>query len=374
MPLSAPEYIRTLVPYVPGKPIEETQREFKIRRVIKLASNENPLGPSPKAVVAIRRAIGSIHRYPDASGYALKQALSTHLSRPPEQIVLGNGSEEIMDLVIRAFGVPGESIVTSHAAFLAYKISAQIHGMTTLESPLTADFRFDLPAMVRLARENPRVRAVFVANPNNPTGTYNTVAEVRELLREVAAIRDGSVLVVLDSAYWEFVTARDLPDSLELQREYPNVVVLRTFSKIYGLAGLRVGYGVTSREVAAMMEKVRKPFNMNSVALAAAEAALSDRAFVERSRRVCRQGKKFWETALEKQRIPYWPSQGNFTLIDTERAFGKSGVAVFQECLRQGVIFRPVPNYGLPGALRISYGTLEENRIGLRALRGVTRK
>ena len=371
MPLHAPDYIRTLVPYVPGKPIEETQRELKIRRVIKLASNENPLGPSPKALQAIRRALAHVHRYPDASGYQLKQALAARNGLPPEQFILGNGSEEIMDLMIRTYCVPGDAIVTSQAAFIAYKISAQIQGMDTIEAPMTSDFRFDLPAMARLVRDNSRVKIAFVANPNNPTGTYCPVDEVRAFLREVRDVRDGSVLVALDSAYWEYVTAKDLPDPMELVREFPNVMVMRTFSKIYGLAGLRAGYGIASREIIATMEKVRKPFNMNSLALAAAHGALSDTAFVARSRRLNEQGRKFWHKELTRLGIPFWPTQGNFVLVDTGRGLGKPGGEVFQECLRQGVIFRPVTNYGLSDALRISFGTMEENRIAVRALERV---
>lgn len=371
MPIHAPEYIRTLVPYVPGKPIEETQREFKLKRVIKLASNENPLGPSPKAMQAARRALASSHRYPDASGFHLKRALAAKSKLPPEQFILGNGSEEIMDFMIRAYCAPGDAIVTSQAAFIAYKISAQIQGMETLEAPLTVDFRFDLRAMAKLAREDKRVKIVFVANPNNPTGTYCPSTEMREFLREMQDVRDGSVLIALDSAYWEYVTAKDLPDPMELVREFPNVLVMRTFSKIYGLAGLRIGYGVASRDIVATMEKVRKPFNLNALALAAAHAALGDNAFVARSRKLNEQGKKFWERELKRLGLPFWPSQGNFVLVDTGRGLGKSGGEVFQECLRLGVIFRPVTNYGLLHALRISFGTEQENKLALKALEKV---
>jgi histidinol-phosphate aminotransferase len=371
MALHAPEYIRTLVPYVPGKPIEETQRELKIKRVIKLASNENPLGSSPKALQAVRKALETLHRYPDASGFHLKRALAAKNHLPPERFILGNGSEEIMDFMIRAYCAPGDAIVTSQAAFIAYKISAQIQGMETLEAPMTPDFRFDLQAMARLAREDKRVKIVFVANPNNPTGTYCAVAEVKAFLREMQSVRGGSVLIALDSAYWEYVTAKDLPDPMELVREFPNVLVMRTFSKIYGLAGLRVGYGVASHEIVATMEKVRKPFNLNALALAAATAALGDTAFVARSRKLNDQARAFWEKELKRLGIPFWPSQGNFVLVDTGRGLGKSGGEVFQECLRQGVIFRPVTNYGLLHALRISFGTMEENRFALKALEKV---
>lgn len=371
MPIHVPEYIRTLVPYVPGKPIEETQREFKLKRVIKLASNENPLGSSPKAIQAVRRALSSLHRYPDASGFHLKRALAARNQLSPEQLILGNGSEEIMDFMIRAYCAPGDAIVTSQAAFIAYKISAQIQGMETLEAPMTADFRFDLGAMAHLARADERVKIVFIANPNNPTGTYCRTDELREFLRQMQNVRDGSVLVALDSAYWEYVTAKDLPDPMELMREFPNVLVMRTFSKIYGLAGLRIGYGAASRDIVATMEKVRKPFNLNALALVAAQAALGDTGFVSRSRKLNSLGRKFWERELKRLGLPFWPSQGNFVLVDTGRGFGKSGGEVFQECLRLGVIFRPVTNYGLLHALRISFGTVEENRMALKALERV---
>jgi histidinol-phosphate aminotransferase len=365
----APEYIQSLVPYVPGKPIEETQRELGIRKVIKLASNENPLGPSPKALAALRRPARDLHRYPDASAYRLKQALAAHLGVTPGHLIIGNGSNEVIDMLIRTWCVVGDAIVTSQAAFIAYRICAQIHGVETREAPLRADYRFDLPAMAQLARDYERVRIVFVANPNNPTGTYVTTAELKAFLREVAKIRRGGVLVVLDYAYWEYVTADDLPDPIELMREFPNVVVLRTFSKIYGLAGLRVGYGVAAPELIATVEKIRQPFNMNAMGLVAAEAALGDTAFVQRARRANEAGMRLWERALAKMKIPFWPSQGNFVLADVSAALGKRGGDVYLSCLRRGVIFRPVANYGLTHALRISVGTASENRAGIRALR-----
>ncbi len=366
--LNAPEYIRNLAPYVPGKPIEETQREFKIKHVVKLASNENPLGPSPKALALLRKKILDLHRYPDASAFHLKHALSESVGVPESQIIVGNGSNEVIDMLIRAYCVPGDSIVTSKAAFIAYRICAQIQGMSTLESALTHDLRADLSDMASIVRNNPRVKMVFLANPNNPTGTYNTTAEVRSFLKEMAKIRDGSVMVVLDYAYWEYVTAKDLPDPIQLMREYPNMTVLRTFSKIYGLAGLRVGYGIAPREIIQNVEKIRQPFNLNSPALAAAVESLRDVAFVRRARKVNEDGMRMWKKALEKMAIPYWPSQGNFLLIDTSAGLGKRGGDVYENCLRRGVIFRPVSNYGLMHALRISIGTRAENQIAIRAL------
>jgi histidinol-phosphate aminotransferase len=363
-----PEYIRKLVPYVPGKPIEETQRELGLKRVIKLASNENPLGPSPKALATLKKAAKDLHRYPDSGGFKLKQALSDHLSVSPESLILGNGSNEVIDFLIRTYCVPGDSVVTSEAAFIAYKICAQIHGVNTSEAPLSAELKFDLGKMTELTQSNPRVRMVFVANPNNPTGTYATKKELIRFLRDISAIRGGSVIVVLDYAYWEYVTASDLPDPMECMREFENVVVLRTFSKIYGLAGLRLGYGIARPQVIASLEKVRQPFNVNSLALLAGEAALSDRAFVTKARKQNQNGLKFWETTLKKRGIPFLKSQGNFILADVQTGLGESGPDCFQRCLKQGVIFRPVANYGLMNYLRISVGTNEENKIAAKAL------
>lgn len=366
--LNAPEYIRNLAPYVPGKPIEETQREFRVKNVVKLASNENPLGPSPKALALLRKKILDLHRYPDASAFHLKQALSSHLGLPINQLIVGNGSNEVIDMLVRAYCVPGDAIVTSKAAFIAYRICAQIQGVSTLESALTTDLRADLRDMAALVRKYDRVKMVFLANPNNPTGTYNTTTELRAFLKEMAQIRDGSVMVVLDYAYWEYVSAKDLPDPMTLRKEYPNMTIMRTFSKIYGLAGLRIGYGISAPEIIGTLEKIRQPFNLNAPALAAAVEALKDQAFVRRSRKVNEEGMKLWKKALERMGIPYWPSQGNFILIDSSAGLGKRGGDVYESCLRRGVIFRPVANYGLMHALRISIGTKRENELAIRAL------
>lgn len=368
MALQIPEYIRTIQPYVPGKPIEETRRETGLGRITKLASNENPLGPSPRALAAIKAGLRELHRYPDASAYRLKAALSAHLKVAEDWLIIGNGSNELIDMCIRTVCRPGEAMVTSQAAFVAYRICAQIHGVRTLEAALTPDLCFDLAAMAKLVRENADVRAVFIANPNNPTGTYSRSDELERFLSDVATIRGGSTLVVLDYAYWEYVTAGDLPEPLALARKYPNVIVLRTFSKIYGLAGLRIGYGVATPELIGNLGRVRQPFNTNSLALSAAVAALSDSRFVKRSRQVNAQGMRFWENALTRMGVPYFPSQGNFVLIDAMRGFAKTGGAIFEGCLSRGVIFRPVANYGLNHCLRISIGTEAENRRALQAL------
>lgn len=368
MTLQVPDYIRTLVPYVPGKPIEETQREFKIKKVIKLASNENALGPSPKAKRTIQNALAELHRYPDGAGFRLKQALTRKLGVSFGQLSLGNGSNELITQLIRTYCLPGDSIVTSEKAFIAYKISAQVHGVKTLEVRVNQELKFIPSEMIDLVKKNEKVKIVFVANPNNPTGTYLNLLEMNELLEGISTIRQGSVLVVLDYAYWEYVTAPDLPDPLELMAKYKNLVVLRTFSKIYGLAGIRVGYGVSTPEIISHLEKVREPFNINSLGLAGAESALSDLEFVEKSKRMNEAGMKHWERELVELGIPYWKSQGNFILIDVQAGLGRSGAEIYQECLRKGVIFRPLANYGMPHALRISVGTLRENEVAIASL------
>jgi histidinol-phosphate aminotransferase len=370
-----PSYIRTLTPYVPGKPIEETKREYRLKRVVKLASNENPLGPSPKAIAALRKTLSELHRYPDGSGFELKSALLSRLAADSsskrftrEQITLGNGSNEIIDLAIRTYCRTGDRIVTSKAAFIAYRLCAQIHGVETIETDLTPGLEFDLQAILEKAKNDSKVKLVFIANPNNPTGTYVKDSELRAFLSELQKIRNGSVLAVLDYAYWEYVTANDLSDPLELLEVFPQTLVLRTFSKIYGLAGLRMGYGLADAEIIASLEKVRQPFNINSAGLIAAEAALSDQAFVKKARKANSVGMKVWEKNLKALGVPFWKSQGNFLLIDALAGFGMSGVEIYEKCLRKGVILRPVANYGIGHALRISVGTSEENRFAFRTL------
>jgi histidinol-phosphate aminotransferase len=371
MKIHVSECIQSLIPYVPGKPIEETQRELGLDRVVKLASNENPLGFGQKAQEALQGALGELHRYPDSSGYRLKKALSEHLGVDPTTLVLGNGSNEVIDILIRTLSVPGDAMVTSEAAFVAYHIGGQTHGLAVVETPLTADLRFDLNAMAEAVAHTPRTRFVFIANPNNPTGTYVSEGELRTFLEKMSALPDGGPMVVLDYAYWEYVTASDLPDPLKLQREFPQIFVLRTFSKVHGLAGLRLGYGVGHPDWILELGKVREPFNVNLLALAAGEAALSDLEFVARSKKINDEGMSFWERELKALGVPFWPSQGNFLLIDVMKGFGKSGKEIFEECLREGVIFRPVINYGLPNALRISIGTPEENEIAVLALKKI---
>ncbi len=366
-----PEHIQKLVPYVPGKPIEETQREYGLKRVIKLASNENPLGPSPRALAAIKKALKNLQLYPDATGFHLKRAIAKYLKVEAKQILLGNGSNEVIDLIFQTFCMPGDKMVTSQAAFLAYAIGAQSHGLQTIFTPLTADLRFDLDEMLKVIHSDFKVRMVFIANPNNPTGTYVTRQELERFLAEVTSLSGRSVLVIIDAAYQEYITARDLPDPLEYVRKYPQVMILRTFSKVYGMAGLRLGYGVGHPDLIGMMERAREPFNVNSLALVAGIEALKDVAFVKKTLKANRTGMKFLEKEFRKMGLKYWPSQGNFFLVDVEKKCGKTGPEIFQECLKHGVIFRPVVNYGFEGALRISVGTMEENRMAVRVLKKV---
>lgn len=365
-----PEYIRTLKPYVPGKPIEETQREYRIKKVIKLASNENPLGASPKARLSLRRGLKELHRYPDASGYKLKAAISLKERVKLDEIVLGNGSNEIIESLVRVFCLPGDAIVASKTAFIAYRISAQIHGVRTLEPETRADLRFDLDAILAAVKNDDKCRLVFLPNCNNPTGSYINDRELRAFLQEVQKVRGGSVLVVLDSAYAEYVTASDLPDPIKIWRDYPNtVVVLKTFSKVYGLAALRVGYGIAAPEVISILDKIRMPFHLNSLGLLAAESALEDRGFVAQAVRLNTAQMKYWEKQLKTHNIPFWPSQGNFILVNARKGFGLSGPELYENCLRRGVILRPVANYGLPDCIRISIGSAEENRRAFQVLK-----
>lgn len=367
MAIQFPDYIEKLKPYIAGKPIEETQREYGVKRVIKLASNENPLGPSPKAVAAIKTSMKDLQLYPDASGFHLRNTLSQHEKVTFSEIVLGNGSNEVIELLIRTFCIPGDLMVTSDSVFAAYPISARIQGVDTIFTRMTQDFRFDLKAMLVQIKKNPRVKLVAIPNPNNPTGTYVPDSELIPFLREVEKIRKGSVHVILDYAYWDYVTAKDMSNPMKFYQEFSNVSVLKTFSKIYGLGGLRVGYGVMKPELASYVQKVRMPFNVSSPGLVGAQAAMGDTAFVKKSVHLNKVGMKLMSQYYKKAGIPFLPSQGNFFLINTRQAFGLDGSEIFIEFLKMGLIFRPVTNYGMPEWLRVTVGTESQNKIAMRA-------
>ncbi len=355
----APGYIRAIAPYQPGKPTSELARELGLEEsgIVKLASNENPLGVSPKALAAMRSLLDGLARYPDGNGFELKQALSRRCGVGQDQIVLGNGSNDVLELAARAFLAPGLSAVYSQHAFAVYPLAVKAVGAQGIEVP-ARDYGHDLAAMAAAVRADTRI--VFVANPNNPTGTFVAGAELEKF---VAALpRD--VLVVLDEAYTEYLRPDFRYDSIGWLKRHPNLVITRTFSKVYGLAGLRVGYALAAPGVADLMNRVRQPFNVNSLSLAAAAAALGDEAFIRDSYELNCRGMDQIVAGLGRLGLKHIPSYGNFVTFEVAGA-GK----VFQKLLRLGVIVRPIAAYGMPGHLRVSIGLESENARFLDALK-----
>nr|VFJ48309.1 MAG: histidinol-phosphate aminotransferase [Candidatus Kentron sp. DK] len=374
----APGHIASLQPYRPGKPIEELERELGITDIIKLASNENPLGPGSLAREAMARCIDGIGRYPDGNGFMLKQALAAHLSGAwgsitPEMITLGNGSNDVLELVARVFAAPEQEIIFSEHAFAVYPLVTQAIGARGVVAP-AHQWGHDLSAMLGAITE--RTRLIFIANPNNPTGTWVDSDALDAFLKAVPE----RVLVVVDEAYREYREETDparspektqdgqrYPDCVPWLSRYPNLVVTRTFSKAYGLAGLRIGYALSYPDVADLMNRIRQPFNANAMALAAASAALADTDHVRETRRLNDSGREQLTRAFRRMGLDYIPSAGNFIAVDV----GRPGEAVYQSLLRKGVIVRPVGNYGLPNHLRVSIGLEGENAGFLRALEQV---
>ena len=354
----APDHVRKIAPYVPGKPIDELAREHAIdpATIVKLASNENPRGPSPKALAAIAAAAADITRYPDGNGFAVKAALSRKLRVSPDSIVLGNGSNDVLELVTLAFLRPGDHAVYAQHAFAVYPLATQARGATGIVVPAKA-FAHDLDAM--LAAITPTTRIVFVANPNNPTGTWHRPSSVRAFLGAVPR----NVFVVLDEAYNEYLEPNDDASSTQWIADHPNLIVTRSFSKAYGLAALRIGYGAMDPAVADVVNRVRQPFNVNALAQAAALAALDDADYVAESRRLNREGIRQLEAGLRKLNATMLPSHGNFVLVDVG-----DGTRVYHALLHQGVIVRPVANYGLPQWIRVTVGLPAENERFLSAL------
>ena len=348
--------IAGITPYSPGKPIEELERELGLTGSIKLASNENPCGPSPKALAVLTQSATTLHRYPDGGGHVLREALADRWKVSPDHIVLGNGSDEIITLLTKAFLEPGDEVVMADPSFLIYKIAVTaVHGRPVLV-PLKA-YRHDLSAMANAFTL--RTRLVFVCNPNNPTGTYVTAAEVAAFLQAVPP----DVIVVFDEAYYEYVTATDYPDTLTILKAGRNVALLRTFSKIYGLAGLRIGYGLTTPEIVQHLNRIRPPFNTNSLAQRAALAALTDEEHVRESRRLNIEGRAYLSERLAAMGLTVIPSQANFLYVDVHR----DGWAVFDTLLRRGVIVRHLGG----SFLRITVGLPQENARFLDALQAV---
>lgn len=348
--------IESLVPYSPGKPIEELERELGLTGVIKLASNENPRGPSPKALAVLSEAARTLHRYPDGGAYRLRTALAERWKVSPAQVVLGNGSDEIIGMLVRAFLPPGDEAVMADQTFVIYHMEVTAAHGRSVVVPLK-DSRHDLSAMAEAI--TPRTRLLFICNPNNPTGTMVTAAEVDALMERIPE----RVIVVFDEAYFEYVQAPDFPDALGFVKRNRNATVLRTFSKIYGLAGLRIGYGLTTAEIAGYLNRVRPPFNANSLAQRAALAALADEEHVTRSRMMNRAEIAVVRSGLEAMGFRPLPSEANFLYFDC----GRDGRAVFDALLREGVIIRHIEGR----MLRVTIGLPDENIRFLEALKKV---
>ncbi len=357
----APDYIRAIAPYQPGKPISDLAREMGLEphQIVKLASNENPLGASPKAYLAMQEALEDIARYPDGSGFALRDAVCAKFGLRPEALIFGNGSNDILELAARAFLTPGSEAVYSQHAFAVYALATQAVGAKGVTVG-ARDFGHDLETM--LAAVTPQTRMIFIANPNNPTGTMLQKTLLLDFLRQMPE----QVLVVLDEAYDEYMPPESKSESFNWLAEFPNLIVSRTFSKAYGLAGLRIGYGVASPGVADMMNRVRQPFNVNSVAQAAAVASLNDDDFVERSYALNRAGMLQLTQAFDTLGLEYIPSFGNFVSVRVGAA-----ADINRRLLEQGVIVRPVANYGMPEYLRVSIGLFDENARFLNVLESI---
>jgi len=346
-----------ITPYKPGKPIEEVKREFALKRVIKLASNENALPPSSAVLKAIAKAAENISRYPDGGCFYLREALSEKLSLPEDNIIFGNGSDEIIVLALRAFIEPDSEVILSSPTFLVYKIASKVEGARVKEIPMN-NFRYDLESMLKEITDKTKV--IFIANPDNPTGTYVTDKELKRFIERVGE----HVLVVIDEAYYEFAKGGDYPQTLELlKRKERNILITRTFSKAYGLAGLRIGYGLASKDIIAVLNKVREPFNVNSIAQAAAIAALGDEKYLKDSVSLVLEEKEKFYNAFESLDVEYLKTKANFILVNTKR----DSVKIFESLLEEGIIVREMAAWGLKGFIRVNIGLPEENKMFLQA-------
>ena len=361
---SAHEHILKLNVYEPGKPVEELARDLGLKEeeIIKLASNENPLGPSPKALEAMRRTLERAHFYPDGGGYELRGAIAQRLGVARENIVLGNGSNEIIEFIGHAFFRPGDEVVVARHSFAVYHLMAQLFGASTVEVP-DPHFTADLDGM--LAAITPKTRTVFIANPNNPTGTMVGQEEIDRFMAKVPE----HVLVVFDEAYHEFLDKAQAPNVLPYVRAGRNVVVMRTFSKIMGLANLRIGYGITTPELAAVLQRTRQPFNANGIAQAGALAGLLDEEHMVKTRELTHEGRAYLQSEFAAMGLEYVPSVANFVLVKVG-----DGKAVFEAMLRKGIILRAMGSYGLPEWIRISIGTMEQNRRCIEELKALAQE
>lgn len=351
--------LRGLAVYEPGKPIEETARELDVdpNAIIKLASNENPLGPSPKAVAAMRAALESAQLYPDGGGFYLRNALAAKVGFTRENVILGNGSNEIIEFLSHAFLNRGDEVIASEHAFVAYKLIATLFGARTVEPP-SPDYQHDLEAMLEAI--TPKTRIIFIANPNNPTGTLISQAKIDNFMSRVPE----NIITVFDEAYFEFLD--DAPDTLRYVRDGRNLVVLRTFSKIHGLASLRAGYGIGPRELIDVLRKTRQPFNVNGIAQAGALAALTDEAHQRETKQVVDAGRAYLQEKFGEMKLEFVPAAANFIMVKVG-----NGATVFEKLLAQKIIVRPLKGYKLPEWVRITVGTMEQNKKCIAALKEV---
>jgi histidinol-phosphate aminotransferase len=356
----ANSYISNLTPYQPGKPIEELERELGIVSAIKLASNENALGASPKALAAAQIALANAHFYPDGGCFELKQTLAKFLNMHANHFTIGNGSENVLEIIVKAYLSRGDAAVISQYAFLTIPLLIKSHGAEIIKVP-ASHFGHDIPGII--AAVNEQTRIIFIVNPNNPTGTYIPHDDLILLLNSISP----EILVVMDEAYNEYIDQPDYPDTLKLLASYPNMVVTRTFSKAYGLAALRVGFAASSPEIADILNRARMPFNVNTIAAVAARAALLDQDHVARSIVMNKQGMLQMEAGLKKLNVNYIPSLGNFIAIDVQQ----SAAEIYQQLLQLGVIVRPLTAYDMPNYIRVTIGTAEQNERFLQALQTV---
>jgi histidinol-phosphate aminotransferase len=357
MKLSIPDYILSIKPYAPGKPLEELEREYGIGDSIKLASNENPIGPSPMAVAAIKESINKLNRYPDGSGHDLIRKISNHIGFSPQQIVLGNGSDEIIGMLAVAMLQPGDEVILPVPSFLMYEIMVRGAGATPVFVPLIS-LSIDLEEIKE--KMTSKTRMIFLCNPNNPTGTAISKKDFENFLHEMPP----EVIVLVDEAYIEFVRDQNCVKSFEYMDNRRPLVTLRTFSKVYGLAGLRIGYGVMPAEIANILNRIRLPFNTNLLAQAGAGAALDDKIFLKKVISLVHEGLDFLYDALDGLGIHYFPTQTNFFLIDV----GRDADEIYESMLRQGVIVRSMKSYGYPNYIRVNVGLYEENIRFIKAL------
>ncbi len=356
----AKKNILEIKPYIPGRPIEEVKRQLGLKEVIKMASNESPFGPSPKVLKTIAGAAKDINRYPDGNCFYLRRALAKKLSVDPLQLIFGNGSDEIIVMATKVFVEKGDDVIIAKPSFLIYEIASQIAGAKIKFIPLN-NFQYDLEGMKKAVTG--RTKIIFIGNPDNPAGTYVTARQVDAFLKGIPK----RVLVFFDEAYFEFVAQKDYPDTIRLLKRYPNILVTRTFSKMYGLAGLRIGYGVARKEIVSLLDRVREPFNVNSLAQAAALAALGEGAYYRAAAKEIARGKIFLYAHLRRMKLSFIASATNFILIDVNQA----SFPISQALLKKGVIVRDMGVWGLKSFIRVTIGSLKENKKFIQALEEV---